>query len=206
MAGNSHSFRASDYWCAKQAGVSLIIVLIMLVIIGLTSANAIRNATSSEKVTNNIRLENLAQQYAEAALRFCESELVKATATRVASLTDPMITTVTDTAASLHSSEGATSPVLAWERTATWTGSAGTGLSSTRTVLSEAQVKSSDSAFRPTRLPECVAERGLSVGTPPITPIVVTARDFSLDYAANATTGKTTSGSVVWLQSTLIIQ
>ena len=52
-----------------QTGVSLIIVLIMLVIIGLTSAAAMRNATSGEKVTNNIRLQNLAQQYAEAALR-----------------------------------------------------------------------------------------------------------------------------------------
>ena len=61
-----------------QAGVSLIIVLIMLVIIGLTSAAAIRNATSGEKVTNNIRLQNLAQQYAEAALRYCEAELGKA--------------------------------------------------------------------------------------------------------------------------------
>lgn len=206
MAANYHTSFNPEPLYARQGGVSLIIVLIMLVIIGLTSAAAIRNATSGEKVTNNIRLQNLAQQYAEAALRFCESELVKATATRVANLADPMITTVTDAAASLHNSEGATSPVLAWQRTATWIGSAGTGLSSTRTVLSEAQVKSSDSAFRPTRLPECVAERGLSVGTPPITPIVVTARGFSLDYAADVTTGKTTSGSVVWLQSTLIIQ
>lgn len=206
MTANSCASLKPELLFARQEGVSLIIVLLMLVIIGLTSAAAIRNAISGEKVTNNIRLQNLAQQYAEAALRFCESELVKATATRVANLTDPMITTVTDAAASLHNSEGATSPALAWQRTATWIGPAGSGLSSTRSVLPEAQVKSSDSAFRPTRLPECVAERGLSVGTPPITPIVVTARGFSLDYAADATSGKTTSGSVVWLQSTLIIQ
>ena len=38
-----------------QSGVSLIIVLIMLVIIGLTSAAAIRNATSGEKVTKSAK-------------------------------------------------------------------------------------------------------------------------------------------------------
>ena len=193
-----------------QAGVSLIIVLIMLVIIGLTSAAAIRNATSGEKVTNNIRLQNLAQQYAEAALRYCEAELGKADDVAFpvgrmgTSLVEANVTTVTSTASALHASEGAASPILAWERSATWTGSAGAVLTATRTVLAEAQIKSADSSFRPTRLPECVVERQtLADGT---TPYVVTARGFSPDYVADSTSGKTTNGSVVWLQSTVLLQ
>jgi Tfp pilus assembly protein PilX len=66
----------------SQRGVTLIIALIMVIIIGLTSAAAMRGATSSEKVVNNIRMQNLAQQYAEAALRYCESQLLLADGSR----------------------------------------------------------------------------------------------------------------------------
>jgi Tfp pilus assembly protein PilX len=173
-----------------QAGVSLIIVLVMLVIIGLTSAAAIRNATSGEKVTNNIRLQNLAQQYAEAALRYCEVEISKDPAVLIASnspLQSANITTVAVGGATL------------WEQSATWTG----GVAS-KTVLPETQIKSGDSAFKPSRLPECVAEKQtLADGN---FSYVITARGFSPDYAFDATTGKTTNGSVVWLQSTVLLQ
>lgn len=55
-------------------GISLIIVLIMLVIIGITGATAMRTATSEQRATNNLRMETIAQQYAEAALRICEGQ------------------------------------------------------------------------------------------------------------------------------------
>jgi Tfp pilus assembly protein PilX len=184
-----NSKKPDVYATRRQAGVSLIIVLVMLVIIGLTSAAAIRNATSGEKVTNNIRVQNLAQQYAEAALRYCETELGKDPLVRVATLADANITTVAVGGATL------------WEQSATWTG----GVAS-KTVLPYTQIKSIDSAFQPSRLPECVAEKQTLADNPLHFSYVITARGFSPDYASDATTGKTTNGSVVWLQSTILLQ
>ena len=209
----------------RQNGVSLIIVLIMLVIIGLTSAAAIRSATSSEKVTNNIRLQILAQQYAEAALRYCENQLEipddgVAASTRAGNLAEANIKNMTNSArtAADCNKEGD----LAWQCKAAWTGTAGEGLAASRTVLPVSEIESGTSSFSPKRLPECVVEwsslhpshpfyvppdplAGTFVGKPPEPPrvYVVTARGFSPDYTANAK-GKTTNGSVVWLQSTVL--
>jgi type IV pilus assembly protein PilX len=165
-----------------QRGVSLIITLIMLVIIGLTAAAAMRSAVSSEKVINNMRAEALAQQYAEVALRYCEQQMELASAGRPASLQDTAITT---TAA------GATPT---WQLTTTWTGGA-----TKMTTIPEAQIKSGDSSFVPTSAPQCFVERQtLADGS---NAVVVTARGFSPDYQADGN-GNTVAGSVVWLQST----
>ena len=173
----------------RQAAVSLIIVLMMLVIIGLTSASAIKSAMSGEKVTNNIRMQSLAQQYAEAALRYCETELGKANASppRVATLLEANIVTTAFGA----------SP--AWELGATWIGVG--GASASKTTLPQARIKSTDSAFKPATLPQCVVEKQVMADTN--TAYVITARGFSPDYTADGATGKTTNGSVVWLQSTI---
>lgn len=175
-----------------QAGVSLIIVLIMLVIIGLTSAAAMRNATSGEKLTNNIRLQNLAQQYAEAALRYCEAEMIKADADRVATLAEANISTTP---------VGTADAATGWGQAASWTGAG--GIAATKTTLPEAWVRSQDSSFRPSRLPECVVERqGLADGS---LAYVITARGFSPGYTADGVSGVTTAGSVVWLQSLVLL-
>jgi Tfp pilus assembly protein PilX len=184
--------RAAKLAPAAQDGVSLIIVLIMLVIIGLTSAAAMRNATSGQKVTNNIRLQNLAQQYAEAALRYCEAEMLKPDADRVPTLADVNISTTP---------VGTADASTGWGQAASWTGSG--GIAATKTTLTEARVKSLDSSFRPSRLPECVVERqGLADGS---LAYVITARGFSPGYTADGVSGVTTAGSVVWLQSTLLL-
>lgn len=172
-----------------QAGVSLIIVMMMLVIIGITSAATIRNATSSEKLTNNIRVQYLAQQYAEAALRYCESELTKPEASRVTTL------------AEVNLVQTALGGTPAWSQTVTWTGSG--GASASKTVLPENRIKSPDSAFRPATLPECVVEK--QVMADGNLAYVITARGFSTDYKAATGTGVTTNGSVVWLQSTVMM-
>lgn len=186
----THQKTSATFLTRHQSGVSLIIVLIMLVIIGLTSAAAIRNATSGEKVTNNIRLQNLAQQYAEAALRHCETELTKDSALRVASLADANLITV------------AVGGATGWGNSVTWTGVG--GASASLTVLPESTIKSSDSAFKPVRMPECVAEiQTMADGK---FGYVVTARGFSPDFKSDAVTGKTTNGSVVWLQSTILLE
>lgn len=177
----------------RDRGVSLIIVLILLVVIGLTAASAMRSATSSQQVTNNVRMDNLAQQYAEAALRYCEAQLQLPDAARVNSLKAAVIPAVDMTVA------GATG---AWENTVSWTGAVGAGgAAATRTALALGQYSSAGSSTVPPKAPECVVETQ-TLGSPTFTVTVVTARGFGPDYTADAA-GNTTHGAVVWLQSIL---
>ncbi|MBC7919400.1 MAG: hypothetical protein H7Y28_16475 [Rhodoferax sp.] len=179
----------------RERGISLIIVLILLVVIGLTAATAMRGATSSQRVTNNVRMDNLAQQYAESALRYCEAQLQLADAARVNSLKLAVIPAVNMTVVGT---------VGAWEQTVSWTGVPGSGgASATRTVLPAAQYSTAGvSSSVPARPPECVAETQTLAGSPTFTVTVVTARGFSPDYT-NDGAGNTVSGAVVWLQSIL---
>jgi Tfp pilus assembly protein PilX len=181
----------------REYGVSLIIVLLMLVIIGLTSAAAIRNATSGERATNNIRMQNLAQQYAEAALRYCETQLELPDLNRVATLQNAKI--FNDSGAGVAKAATANFPATGWSQTITWTGVG--GASTSLTNVPAARLQSANSAFVPAVAPQCVAERQRLSDNSEVT--VVTARGFSPDYASEAGTGKTTAGSVVWLQSTI---
>jgi type IV pilus assembly protein PilX len=165
-------------------GVSLIIVLIMMIIIGITAATAMRNATSEQRATNNQRVEATALQYAEAALRFCESEMVKQPDTlRVSTLRNVNIATT---------SFGPTTS--GWEDTATWTGLTGRSSASRTTVPNPRIQDNASETVLPTKNPECIVENMTGYG------VVVTARGFSPDYAADSN-GYTTSGAVVWLQS-----
>jgi len=180
-----------------QRGVSLLIMLIMLVVIGLTSAASLRSASSNERISNNFRMHALAEQYAEAALRYCETQLTLADRVRVDSLKD----------VSLMAFTGAAYP--AWANPLTWTGVGGASASLTR--MPGALVASADSAFKPAQLPQCAVER-LSI---PLTPngvpavaadaYVITARGFSTDYSASPQ-GASLTGSVVWLQSIVSVR
>ena len=180
-----------------QRGVSLLIVLIMLVIIGLTSAASLRSASSNERISNNFRMHALAEQYAEAALRYCETQLTLAEAARVDSLKE----------ASLRAFTGAAYP--AWANPLTWTGTGGASASLTR--VPEALVSSADSAFKPAQLPQCAVEKqslvmtqnGVPAGTADV--YVITARGFSTDYSASPQ-GASLTGSVVWLQTLVSVQ
>ena len=60
---------------ARAGGFSLIIAMLMLAVIGLASAAIMRNATSGDQVANNNRLQTQANQYAQLAMRYCESQL-----------------------------------------------------------------------------------------------------------------------------------
>lgn len=176
---------------AAQGGVSLIIVLIMLGVIALMSAATLRNASSNERISNNFRMQVLAQQYAEAALRYCETQLTLADALRVVTLRE----------ANLYGSAGPSSS--AWQQRATWTGASGPGdAGASRTTVPEAVVVSASSAFKPGKLPECVVEKQAVDGG---IVYAITARGFSPDYTADAR-GFTTAGSVLWLQTLVAIQ
>ena len=67
---------------ALARGFSLIIAMLMLAVIGLASAAIMRNATSGDQVANNNRLQTQANQYAQLALRFCETQMALAPADR----------------------------------------------------------------------------------------------------------------------------
>lgn len=71
---------------AGARGFSLIVAMLMLAVIGLASAAIMRNATSGDQVANNNRLQTQANQYAQLALRFCESQLALAAASRSVAL------------------------------------------------------------------------------------------------------------------------
>jgi type IV pilus assembly protein PilX len=58
-----------------QQGVVLVIALIMLALLSILATMSIRGASSTEQVSNQSRLKELAQQAAEAALRFCEQQV-----------------------------------------------------------------------------------------------------------------------------------
>lgn len=67
-------------------GFSLIVAMLMLAVIGLASAAIMRNATSADQLANNGRLQAQASQYAQLALRFCESQLALGASSRSVTL------------------------------------------------------------------------------------------------------------------------
>ena len=62
----------------RQQGLVLVVALIMLVIISLFTVTSIRSAISSESISNNTRMVELATQSADIALRHCEKSAVRA--------------------------------------------------------------------------------------------------------------------------------
>ena len=78
--------RATRVTRAPARGFSLIIAMLMLAVIGLASAAIMRNATSGDQVANSNRLQTQANQYAQLALRFCESQLALASSMRSVAL------------------------------------------------------------------------------------------------------------------------
>jgi len=160
----------------QQRGVTLIVALVMLVIIGLTSAAVMRGAMSADLVANNSRLQTLAEQGAQIALRYCEAQLVLGASRDI---------TVQPAAAN--------DADRAWLQFGNWHG--------TGAVASEVPsslMASTDSSFTPGKLPQCLAEAsnlGANV-------FIVTARGFSPGYDEDSS-GRAVAGAVSWLQSTV---
>lgn len=188
---------------SRQQGISLIIVLILTVIIGLTAAAAMRKATSGQQLTNNLKMENMAQQYAEAALRYCEAQVQIPAGSATVRTNNLLAANIL-----LVNMTGTPRPRGNWENTATWMTAAGTtGPSQSRVDLGAVGANLYSSALSsttPAVPPQCSVEMQVLPGapTPSFTVTVVTSRGFSSDYAAD-TNGQTTKGSVVWLQSIL---
>lgn len=61
---------------SMEHGIALPIVLIFLVVMMLLGVTTIRNVTLGEKMSGNLRNQQLAFQAAEQALRYCENDLL----------------------------------------------------------------------------------------------------------------------------------
>lgn len=176
----------------RQQGVVLVVALIMMAVIGVSSAIALKSALSQDQVSANQRARSLALQAAEAALRYCESS-VTATNLNAAQLAVPRAAPV----------EADAEPV--WAQEATWVGP-----SAAVAVVPPAFVFDGSNLVY-NRRPECMVQQvSLSAlpGLDPKSPIpeayVITARGFSPDYAESANRTPV-SGAAVWLQSSVQI-
>lgn len=160
----------------RQRGVTLIVALVMLVVIGLTSAAVMRSALGTDTVANNTRVQLLAMQAAQIGLRYCEAQVNSST---------PSIT--------IHAASAAGAEK--WRSFANWQGS-----SPIATTIPKSEMASSNtpSTMVPVTLPQCLAEKHPTLTST----YIVTSRGFSADYAADGS-GYTKAGSVVWLQSIL---
>lgn len=169
----------------RQHGLSLLIVLVLLAAMSLSAAALLRQAVGNEKVSNNTRLQAMALNYAEAALRYCEQRLAlsEADALRPLSLQDAQLPLTS-----------AQAP--AWNLASSWTTPRAV------TVLPKVELASADSPGPPARPPECLVEKQLLAGEPVY---LLTARGFSPDYSADAVSGQSRSGAVVWLQSLVFL-
>jgi Tfp pilus assembly protein PilX len=160
----------------RQRGITLIIAMVMLVIIGFISVAVMRNATSSDQVATNNRVQTQANQFAQLALVFCENQITATGAAKVLTVVDPAPATA------------------AWTLKPNWVGG-GTNPAYTLTATNV------NSTIKPARMPQCLVEKSPD---PSGALYTVTARGFSDDFRDNAAAA-TISGSVVWLQSTVYV-
>jgi type II secretory pathway pseudopilin PulG len=174
----SPSFVRGRRASSAQRGVSLIIAMAMLVVIGLVSVAVMRNASSSDVVSVNTRAQAQANQYAQVAEKFCESQ-IPTTTKRVGYQT------------------GGTAPY--WSTFANWYPAAASGKAHT---LSAAELSNTDSTIVTpvdAAKPQCMFE-DLTIPGNTGHAFIVTARGFSVDYKPDGK-GNTATGSVVWLQA-----
>lgn len=168
--------RASS--ASRQHGVALVVALVVLAVIGLTSVAVMRGALNSDLLANHARVQSFASQAAQLALRYCESELVKKT---------PAIAVLAANAV------GTTGH---WEDFGKWFPEGGDA-----ETVPDAWLKTADSSIANSqRHPQCLAENSPLGGGA----YIVTARGFSPDYSEDDK-GRTQTGSVVWLQSQVLL-
>ncbi|HEX5686454.1 MAG TPA: hypothetical protein VFY73_20690 [Ideonella sp.] len=172
---STRRFHARRHHRRDERGVALMVALVMLVIIGIASVSIMRGALSSDLIANNTRVQSLAMQAAQIAMRYCEDEVVK-----VRGGGPP---TIIIQPAGAHK----------WDEFANWKDSAIVN------TVPDTYMKSDDSTFVPSTMPQCIVD-SQTFGSTEV--FQITARGFSPDYSADGD-GNTESGSVVWLQSML---
>ena len=173
----------------RQRGVVLAMSLVFLAILSLVGVYAMRGSIQGEQVSKNLRSNEVANQAAETALRYCEDRV------RTAQPLTILETPVTLTPGELPSQ---------WQTRANW-------FDNTIAVeVPASQLTATDMRPLPVR-PRCIVERFTlppAPGEDPravsfMRPHLITAIGFSADYERDASF-RAISGGVVWLQSVLI--
>ncbi|WP_138922462.1 hypothetical protein [Hylemonella gracilis] len=189
-------------WARRERGVTLLVVMVLLLILGVSAAAVLRDAVSAERFAHNLRQQQWAQQQAELALRHCEAELRKPDGSEAGlppgvALRDPAL-------AETQLTRTAWEAPPAWRQGANWTGVA--GLSTARVTLSQDQAGLPVQGLKPGRLPECLVE--LQVLADGALVHVITARGFSPAYPVSSSMGPNAAsagGAVVWVQSIVLL-
>ncbi|WP_146076034.1 pilus assembly PilX family protein [Caldimonas caldifontis] len=161
---------------SQNRGVVLVVALILLVVIGVSSAVAIRSALFSDLVSHNMRAQNTAMQAAELALRWCEQQ----------ALAQPVPPGFQ------------VQPVVNFDEADRWNNAANWAVMAN--TVPAAVLGGEVNYVTP---PQCIVERvefpSLSDKPRPELAYQVTARGFSPDFQRVG--GNSAAGSEVWLQS-----
>lgn len=172
------SRRQSAMFRNRQRGVTLLVALIVLVIIGLTSASVMRSVLSTDLVANNARVQTLATQAAQIGLRYCEAQADNDANGTPAALPE--------------------APADYWSTFSHW---------SEKKIgifeVPEDFMLSANGTFSPDHLPQCMVQK-LTIASK--TTYQITAKGYSPDYGDPDGDGYTDTGSVVWLQSIVYLK
>lgn len=179
---------------AAQRGVVLVIALILLAVIGLSSAAALRGGLFGDKVSNNLRVGTVALQAAEQALKACEDH-VRSTVWGEAGL--PVLVPP------VPLQPISPNPTL-WTVRNNWVGA--NAIAYRLPAAAMASVNSGVT-YSQAQWPQCLVEpmqlRVAAGGSKRVQAFLITARGFSPDYAVNGA-NVATSGTEVWLQSQIM--
>ena len=187
-----------------QRGVVLIIALVMLLVISLLATLSMRNATSTESISGNVRTTELATQAAEIALRYCEDAAAQSIGWPGTLDPVPFIPVFSSTP--LWSAKDTSGVLTNWDGA----GSSAAPANPTGPVLviPGGSINQAGAGVTFKRPPECMVERmQMATNTTTVTTattFVITARGFGPEVAqTNAARDRPKSGSEVWMQSTV---
>lgn len=168
-----------------QAGAVLPVALILLIVLTFAGLSSAKRATTHDVVAQNLRINEIAQQSAEAALRHCEAVVMD--------LVDNAGKGFPADAARVGKVAIATpqSPGALWSQPANWSAASANRISAPMAFAAEVRVEA-----RGVPPPQCIAEP-MANGR-----YLVTARGHSADATFNAN-GRLITGAEVWLQSIL---
>lgn len=178
---------------SHEKGVVLIISLIILVIISLLATTSLRNVSSSEMISGNVRTTELANQSAEFALRFCETEVENfkngLSTININDYSDPPLWNKIDSK---------TKALSNWD---------GSNSASKINILDTSLLNRSNITYTTyKRMPECMIEVGEDKDKADASIFKITARGFGPEVSAADSSRNRPVGTEVWLQSTINIE
>ncbi|MDD2810921.1 PilX N-terminal domain-containing pilus assembly protein [Rhodoferax sp.] len=185
-----HAARPHTPHPSKEKGVVLIVSLIVLVVISMLAITSLRNVSSSEMISGNVRTTELANQAAEFALRYCEKEVENfkngLSNITINDYSDPPLWSKLD---------NKTNSLVNWE---------GANSAGKVNILDGALLNQANITYATyKRLPECMIEVGEDKPKADASVFKITARGFGPEVSAADNNRTRPVGTEVWLQSTI---